>query len=142
MRVVFSVSAAILAVAFLCGCEQLKVTADEDVVEPAETVAKAPAPEPRVKTLDRAPTKEEYYKMLQDGYKPPSRTVTSGGYSYGGSSTPPKRKLSEAEGDALKVKYGEGRKYAHSGRGEDPEIPSYVDHDDGTNPPREFKGGD
>lgn len=121
------------------GCEQIKTLSGKEP-EPAPDSVAAPA-EP-AKKASRAPTKEEYYRLLREGYEPPRRTVRTGGYGYSG--TPAKRReISEKEGEGMKVKFGEGRKYAASGRGEEPEVPSYIDEDEGgTNPPREFKGHD
>ncbi|UCH79184.1 MAG: hypothetical protein JSU81_04350 [Candidatus Coatesbacteria bacterium] len=124
------------------GCERLKLFSEEETAPEAETVA-APAPEekPAEKPVG-APNKEEYYRMLRAGYEPPRRTVRSGGYLGSGTPRPERRTLSEKEGEGLKWKYGEGRKFAASGRGEEPKIPEYIDHDDGTNPPREYRGDD
>ncbi len=125
------------------GCEKLKNLRERQPREPAETVAAAPSAETAAKKPFRPPTKEEYYRMLRAGYKPPRHVVSGEGYAPAGT-TPSKRSpISEAEGNALKEKFGEGRKYAASGRGEEPKAPSYVEHGgDGTYPPKEFKGGD
>jgi len=137
-----AVAAALAIIAILGGCEKLKGLSKNEPSEPAGPAVAAPAAETAAKKPFRAPTKEEYYRMLRAGYKPPRGIVTGEGYTSSGA-TPAKRPpLSEAEGDALKAKFGEGRKYAASGRGEEPKAPSYIEHDDGTYPPREFKGHD
>jgi hypothetical protein len=130
-----------LAVAFsICGCEKL---AGRGETPPAETVASAPPAEAPQEKPFYPPTKEEYYRMLRAGYQPPRHAVSGEGYAPTGTSPSKRSPVSEAEGNALKEKFGEGRKYAASGRGEEPKAPSYVEHDeDGTYPPKEFKGGD
>jgi hypothetical protein len=134
-------AAAVLALA-ANGCEQLKTLAGREA-EPAPDSVAAPAPnEPVAKTF-RAPTKGEYYRLLREGYKPPRRAVRTGGPSYAGTASGERREISEKEGEGLKAKFGEGRKYAASGRGEEPKVPSYIDEEeDGTYPPREFQGHD
>ncbi len=122
------------------GCDKLKGLKETQPPAPAETVAAAPTAETPEKESFRPPTKEEYYRMLRAGYKPPRHVVTGEGYAPTTTSGG-RRPISEAEGHDLKVKFGEGRKYAASGRGDEPEAPSYVEHDDeGTYPPREFEG--
>lgn len=126
-----------------CGCEKLKGLRGNEPPAPAETVAAAPTAESSAKEPFHPPTKEEYYRMLRAGYRPPRHTVSSEGYAPAATTPGEHRPISEAEGYDLKVKFGEGRKYAASGRGDEPEAPSYVEHDDeGTYPPREFKGHD
>jgi hypothetical protein len=126
-----------------CGCEKLKGIRETQPSAPAETVAAAPTAESSAKEPFRPPTKEEYYRMLRSGYRPPRHAVSGEGYTPTGTTPGERRAISEAEGYELKVKFGEGRKYAASGRGDEPEAPSYVEHDDeGTYPPREFKGDD
>jgi hypothetical protein len=139
----FSFVLALAVAVAICGCEKLKNLREGQTRGPAETVAAAPSAETAAKKPFHPPTKEEYYRMLRAGYKSPRRVVSGEGYAPAGT-TPPKRSpISEAEGNALKEKFGEGRKYAASGRGEEPKAPSYVEHDDdGTYPPREFNGGD
>ncbi len=128
-----------LAVAFsICGCEKL---AGRGETAPAETVASAPPGEAPQEEPFHPPTKEEYYRMLRAGYKPPRHAVSGESYAPTGTGPSKRSPISEAEGNALKEKFGEGRKYAASGRGEEPKAPSYVEHDeDGTYPPKEFKG--
>jgi hypothetical protein len=122
------------------GCEKIKTLAGKDA-EPAPDSVAAPASAEPVKKVERAPTKEEYYRMLREGYQPSRRTVRAGGYDYSGTTPSERRVISEKEGEGMKVKFGEGRKFAASGRGEEPKVPSYIDEDDdGTYPPREFKG--
>ena len=124
------------------GCEKIK-TLSGKYTEPAPDSVAPPASAEPAKKAFRAPTKEEYYRMLREGYKQPRRSVRAGDPGYSGAGTAPveRREISEKEGEGLKVKFGEGRKYAASGRGEDPKVPSYIDEDeDGTYPPREFKG--
>jgi hypothetical protein len=122
------------------GCEKIKTLSGKDA-GPAPGSVAAPAPAEPAKKAYRAPTKEEYYRMLREGYEPPRRTVRAGGYDYSGTTPTGRREISEKEGEGMKVKFGEGRKYAASGRGEEPKVPSYIDEDEGgTYPPREFKG--
>lgn len=133
-----------LGIAFsFCGCEKLRGRAESEPSAPGDTVAAAPTAETPEKEPFHVPTKEEYYRMLRAGYEPPRHAVTGEGYTPTGTPRRERRAVSEAEGYELKVKFGEGRKYAASGRGEQPKTPSYVEHDDeGTYPPREFKGHD
>ena len=138
----FVFAAALAAVAALSGCEKFKGRTENGPRAPAETVAAAPTTEKPELESFHVPTKDEYYRMLRAGYKRPRRTVTGGGYASSRKTPRERYPISEAEGDALKVKFGEGRKYAASGRGDEPKVPSYVEHDDGTYPPREFKGHD
>lgn len=141
MRNFLAVAVAVGLVVMVGGCEKIKTLSGKGTETAPDSVT-APAAEPAKKAF-RAPTKEEYYRMLREGYKRPRRSVRAGGPGYSGAGTAPveRREISEKEGEALKVKFGEGRKYAASGRGEDPEVPSYIDEDeDGTYPPREFKG--
>jgi hypothetical protein len=142
MRNFLAIAAAAGLILLFGGCEKLKIFSDKDAAPAPDSVA-APAPAEPVAKAPRVPTKEEYYRLLRRGYKPPRRSVRTGGYDYSGSGAAPaqRREISEAEGEALKRKFGEGRKYAASGRGEEPKVPSYIDQDkDGTNPPRDFKG--
>jgi hypothetical protein len=133
-----------LAVAVgICGCEKLKSLREGQTRGPAETVAAPPSAETAAKGPFHPPTKEEYYRMLRAGYKPPRHAVSGEGYASAGTTPSTRSPISEAEGNALKEKFGEGRKFAASGRGEEPKAPSYVEHDDeGTYPPKEFKGHD
>jgi len=143
MRNLLAIAAAAAVIIAVCGCEKVKEFSAEETDPAPDSVA--PAPETATNEVCRAPTKEEYYKLLREGYEPPRRTVRGGGYGYSGTGTTPtpRRKISEAEGEAMKRKFGEGRKYAASGRGDKPEVPSYIDEDeDGTYPPRDFKGHD
>lgn len=122
------------------GCEKIKTLSTKES-EPAPDSVAAPAPAEPAKKVERAPTKEEYYRLLREGYEPPRRTVRAGGYDDSGTTPTKRRVISEKEGEGMKVKFGEGRKYAASGRGDEPKVPSYIDEDDdGTYPPREFKG--
>ncbi len=140
----YVIVAAALGTAFsFCGCEKLRGLRENQPPAPAETVAAAPTADPPEKEPFRPPNKEEYYRMLRAGYEPPRHTVTGEGYSPTAGTPGESRPISEAEGYDLKVKFGEGRKYAASGRGDEPKTPSYVEHDDeGTYPPREFNGRD
>lgn len=133
-----------LGIAFsFFGCEKLWGRAESEPSPPADTVAAAPTAETPEKEPFHPPTKEEYYRMLRAGYRPPRLAVSGEGYTPTGTPRRERRAISEAEGYELKVKFGEGRKYAASGRGEEPKAPSYVEHDDeGTYPPREFNGHD
>jgi hypothetical protein len=142
MRNLLALAVAAGLIVAVGGCEKIK-TLTGNRTKPAPDSVAAPAPAEPAKKAERAPTKEEYYRMLREGYEPPRRNVRTGGYSYSGTTPAKRRKISEKEGEGLKVKFGEGRKYAASGRGEEPEVPSYIDEDDdGTYPPREFKGHD
>jgi len=138
LAIFFAVTLVIASV----GCDRLRLFSQEEGETEAETVAAPPPQEKPAEKRVGAPTKEEYYRMLRSGYEPPRRAVSGEGYL--GSGTPPRerRTLSEKEGEGLKWKYGEGRKFAASGRGEEPKIPEYIDHDDGTNPPRGYRGDD
>lgn len=136
-------SAALAAVTVPSGCEKFKGRTENGPRASAETVAAAPATEKPEFEPFHVPTKEEYYRMLRAGYKSPRRTVTDEGHARNRNTPRERYPIAEAEGDALKVKFGEGRKYAASGRGDEPKVPSYVERDDdGTYPPREFKGHD
>jgi hypothetical protein len=140
MRKFLAVAVAAGLIVAVGGCEQIKTLSGKDA-EPAPVAA--PAPKEPAKKVYRAPTKEEYYRLLREGYEPPRRTVRAGGYDYYGTTPTERRKISEKEGAGMKVKFGEGRKFAASGRGEEPKVPSYIDEDEGgTYPPRELKGHD
>ncbi|HUU57410.1 MAG TPA: hypothetical protein VMW93_08720 [bacterium] len=144
MRNFLAVAVAVGLVVMVGGCEKIKTLSGKDTESAPDSVTAPASAEPAKKAF-RAPTKEEYYRMLREGYKPPRRSVRAGGPGYSGAGAAPgeRREISEKEGEALKIKFGEGRKYAASGRGEEPEVPSYIDEDeDGTNPPREFEGHD
>jgi len=125
----------VAALALAGACERIK-----NVTGRPAPVNKDNSP-PRTVETYKVPTKEEYYRLLMSGYRPPRHTLAAGGYDGGGPASP-KRPVSEGEGHALKIKYGEGRKYAAAGKGEQPEIPAFLDHDDGTFPPRGWKGDD
>jgi hypothetical protein len=140
MRNFFAVAVAVGLILAVGGCEKIKTITGKGT-EPAPDSVAAPAPKEPVKKVSRAPTKEEYYRLLREGYEPPRRTVRTGDYDYTGTTPTKRRVISEKEGEGMKVKFGEGRKFAASGRGEEPKVPSYIDEDDdGTYPPREFKG--
>jgi hypothetical protein len=143
MRIYVTFALILSITLLLSACEKLKGLRETQPPAPAETVAAAPTAESAEKEPFHPPTKEEYYRMLRAGYKPPLRTVSGEGYTTTGTAPRERRPISEAEGYELKYKFGEGRKYAASGRGDEPEAPSYIEHDnDGTYPPREFKGHD
>ena len=140
MRNFFAVAVAATLILGAGGCEKIKTLTTKDT-EPVPDSVAAPASAEPAKKVERAPTKEEYYRLLREGYEPPRRTVRAGDTYYSGTTPTERRPISEKEGEGLKVKFGEGRKYAESGRGEQPKVPSYIDEDDdGTYPPRDFKG--
>lgn len=143
MRIYATFAVVLSSTLLLSSCEKLKGLRETRPPAPPETVAAAPTAESPEKEPFHPPTKEEYYRMLRAGYKPPLRTVSGEGYTTTGTAPRERRPISEAEGNALKEKFGEGRKYAASGRGDEPKAPSYIERDkDGTYPPREFKGRD
>lgn len=127
------ISAATAAAVFI-GCEGMKKALGQGetalTAAPPSTVAKAPAPPPAPPDPFKAWDKNKYFDMLHKGYTVPTRTATAGGYTGSGTTSGKKRVLSEKEGEGLKYKLGEGRKYAVSGRGADPKVPDFVEKDD------------
>jgi len=141
MRPALAIITLAAATSMFGACSRLK-GGDERQPTAAAPVAVGTAATAETAAPFHVPTKEEYYQMLRAGYEPPRHTVSGNGYSSGSAGTTRPR-LSEKEGEGLKWKFGEGRKAAAGGRGEAPKAPSWVQHDDeGTYPPRDFKGGD
>jgi hypothetical protein len=145
MRTYLALDLLISVALLISACSKMRGSHEPLPAVPADTVAAAPTAESADGEPFHPPTKEEYYHMLRAGYKAPLRTVSGDGYRTTGTAPGTRYPISEAEGYDLKYKFGEGRKAAASGRGEEPEVPSYIEHgedDDGTYPPREFKGHD
>jgi len=132
--IITSVVTAVMVSAIFIGCEGFKKAFGQSdaapTAAPPSTAVSAPAPAPAPKGPFQPWDKSKYFDMLHKGYKPPARTVTSGGYTSSGTGTGKTRVISEKEGEGLKYKYGEGKKYAASGRGDDPELPDFIKKDD------------
>jgi hypothetical protein len=135
--IITAIITAVLVTAVFAGCEGLKQAFGQNetapTAAPPATAVSTPAPAPAPKEPFRTWDKNKYFDMLHRGYKTPARAVTSSGYTGSGTTTTTggkKRVISEKEGEGLKYKLGEGKKYARSGRGSDPKVPDFINNGD------------